>query len=1455
MKKKYFIRNFSIFIVFFLVLMLPSIAMASDWACFQKDNYNTGVTADRAPINYTDPIGNLSWEQKLGGNIDSSPLAYGDMMYVLAGNNHIYAFNKTTGASAWEESTSGSGGFVIGTAAVGNGLVFVPTSDGKVFAFNAETGAQQWSTTPGSGKQLDTPITYSEDKIYFGEAMGGHKYYCLNASSGEEIWNRTSTTQTSGQGSYYWAGATVIGDNLVYGDDDGYLVSVNKNNGNQIAEINVSQEFGVTCGKIRSSVLYVEELKRIYFTSVGGYCFALGFNEAEGTFNLSSKYNINFGGSSTSTPAYYNGRIYIGTGQSLGIAGHGIYCFNADLTSTVWNYECGTVQASPAISSYYDDGDGEAYIYFTINNNSGGIYCLKDYTGCTTPELVWNYADSSKTSYSVAGVAISEGWVYFGADNKYIFGLTTGEEQQPPDNNNTNSTHSISINVTVIENPDTENSSAWAQFHKDATHTGFSAEESPDTNNSLWVSDSIWAIPSSSPVIAEGKVFVKCGFDESFNDLMSTSSTEYRIVVLNESTGEYLANYSLGELGISWSSPCYYNGTIWCGRGIGAPGGATAAAGKIFDSNSTEYRYYCTDAETKVELWNFTVTGSIQGTAAYSDGKVYMASGNLFEAPGYVYCVYAENGTEIWNKTVSSEVSGSPAVSDGVVYISTYFGNLYALNAENGAEIWNKTLETTDVSSTPAVAYGNVYISGGYPGYGIIKTYCFNASSGNLVWSTSADDEIGGWSSSVAVADGKVFAGKHAGSDYFGHNTTLALNASNGDVIWTAPYGGASPAISDGTVFTIGDDGRVYAFADKNSTGPEGSPETIYNGTVTLKKGNFTYVPSGNLSAIYEWSNLTDLGALVSTGLNFTTSDLSYGSFWINSLAGIENENYSVPNAKSWSIIINGEAASSGLGGNTVSDGDTISFYYLPWDGMTPLLEEATYVVNITVNEITDNENPEVWYQFHKDAAHTGFSPGNASDTNSLLWVSNPIDASISSSVVIANGKVFVNCGNGSCCCDNDTEASSSTAKIIALNEYTGDSLYICGSGSDRYGSWASPCYDAGKVWCGLTESVDGGTMVADGKVYAGNYDGQNYDGHGQYFCFAEDTNEELWNFTVPGYAQATPAYSDGKVFLTSGTHSSEGNVYCVDASSGIEIWSKSLPQDALGSPAVSNGVVYVTTFAFGNGDGLGSIYALYAENGSEVWSATIQATDSTPAIAYGNVYVAAGCSGYNPIQTYCFNATTGSLVWNTSAEEKLGGWTLSVAVADNKVFVGKCTDGDLYGYYGLYALNSTTGETVWNTPYGGSSPAISDGIVFTIGADGRVYAFADPTELDLNYSVPGTGLPLDTEVLPAVSIEFNRSDLSFGTLSPGENCSLCLNIKNNGKYGVKVSTELGEGSNSLYENYLFLDSTLCSQYSKLISSKSAQEVELVLNVPGDYDSGSEEVEGNLIFWAEAEYN
>ncbi|SFM26414.1 outer membrane protein assembly factor BamB family protein [Methanolobus profundi] len=409
--------------------LLPYCVSASDWTQFQHDTYNSGTSMDKAPITYPDL--NLSWDYTFSGtaglsNVYSPPLVVNDTVYAVTPDGSVSAINKRTGIEKWSISL-GYIGYQLGAPAFGNSTLFIPTYTGKIFTIDAENGNVAWNISHG-GKWGFTPVTYDEHRIFFGycsdwEGTEG-KYYCYY-DNGTKGWERDSTTT----GGYYWAGATVVGDFLIFGDSEGFLTSVYKEKGTLRDEINVASVFGLSdIGSIKSSVSYNEMNSKLYFTSEGaskGYLLSIVFNE-DGTFDVYDKCSVEIL-PSTSTPAYYNGRVYAGSGDHD--TGGKLYCFNGSDLSEIWEYvPNGGIKASPVISTAYDDGEGEVYIYFTTNTDKGRAYCLRDHSDNNASEEVWYYQPpSDKYQYILQGVAISDGWLYFGNDGGYLFGLATEE--------------------------------------------------------------------------------------------------------------------------------------------------------------------------------------------------------------------------------------------------------------------------------------------------------------------------------------------------------------------------------------------------------------------------------------------------------------------------------------------------------------------------------------------------------------------------------------------------------------------------------------------------------------------------------------------------------------------------------------------------------------------------------------------------------------------------------------------------------------------------------------------------------------------------------------------------------------------------------------------------------------------------------------------------------------------
>jgi peptide/nickel transport system substrate-binding protein len=299
----------------------------------------------------------------------------------------------------------------------------------------------------------------------------------------------------------------------------------------------------------------------------------------------------------------------------------------------------------------------------------------------------------------------------------------------------------------------------WPMFHQNLRHTGYTESPALNTNQTMWnytTGSPIW----SSPVVADGKVFVQSG--------------NGKIYCLDAITGAQIWNYTPTYTKFARFSP-------------------TVADGKVYVGS---HSIYCLDASTGAQIWNYTTGPFVDSSPAIANGKVYIGSDD-----NNTYCLDASTGAHIWNYTTGDDVYSSPAVADGKVYVGSYDGNVYCLDASTGAHIWNHTAGDS-VRSSPAVADGKVYV-GSYDG----NVYCLNASTGSHIWNYTTGDRV---SSSPAVADGKIYVGSHD------HNV-YCLDALTGGLIWNYTTGDrvwSSPAVADGMLFIGSDDGIVYAFGN-----------------------------------------------------------------------------------------------------------------------------------------------------------------------------------------------------------------------------------------------------------------------------------------------------------------------------------------------------------------------------------------------------------------------------------------------------------------------------------------------------------------------------------------------------------------------------------------------------------------------------------------------------------------
>jgi len=148
----------------------------------------------------------------------------------------------------------------------------------------------------------------------------------------------------------------------------------------------------------------------------------------------------------------------------------------------------------------------------------------------------------------------------------------------------------------------------------------------------------------------------------------------------------------------------------------------------------------------------------------------------------------------------------------------------------------------------------------------------------------------------------------------------------------------------------------------------------------------------------------------------------------------------------------------------------------------------------------------------------------------------------------------------------------------------------------------------------------------------------------------------DAWRFDTKYGISGSPIVANGKVYFGNWA----GNLYCLDAYTGTQIWMNSYDCRILSTPAFYNGTIYT-----GADDGY--VYALDADTGATIWktdagllnSEAVQQTAWQPRnspIVWNNTYMVVG--GNNG-ELYCINPLTGSIIWGnqiTNSSIGIGG-------------------------------------------------------------------------------------------------------------------------------------------------------------------------------------------------------
>lgn len=337
------------------------------------------------------------------------------------------------------------------------------------------------------------------------------------------------------------------------------------------------------------------------------------------------------------------------------------------------------------------------------------------------------------------------------------------------------------------------------------------------------------------------------------------------------------------------------------------------------------------------------------------------------------------------------------------------------------------------------------------------------------------------------------------------------------------------------------------------------------------------------------------------------------------------------------------------------------------------------------------------WQMFQGNPARTGFSASSLPSNPKTYWQVTVgdlrelgIDGTEGSRPVIDNNKVFF-----------------STSEVFSLNFENGKILW-------HYKDESIPFYP-------------GALAAGDNKVFftVNNTSLIDTMSIGYIYALNSETGQFLWKYqTQSSISHSKPLIAQNKIFIGDDA----GFLYAISASDGNLVWQTKVVNDGEihASPAYADGKVFITTEGdaryYESPQNPSSVLALNPETGEILWTFAIDymldrvnLIHSTPAVSDGALFVGSENGWF-----YALSANDGSLIWE---KEIANGTELTGSSAPAGIGYGKVFIGTWQGKF--FALSAENGETIWESSFGyanNAAPIIASSKVCVSGNNNSFY-------------------------------------------------------------------------------------------------------------------------------------
>lgn len=300
----------------FLLVLVIAVPTFCEDAMFRGNPQHTGVYEAVGIPNFS----RVKWKFHTGGLVISSPAVADGLVYFGSADENLYAVDAESGAQKWKFEAKGR---VVSSPAVSDGVVFFGAYNGSFYAVDAVTGKQRWNFKTGGERRfaakhlhgaeprgeiqpdpfdcfLSSPVVLN-GVVYFGSGDGN--IYALSAKSGVLKWKFKT-------GNVVHA-SPAIADGVVYvGSWDSYFYAINAVTGREQWRFKTGDDPDThNQVGIQSSAAVLDGV--VYFGCRDSHLYALNAKTGLKKWAFSTKGSWVIG-----SPAVQDGKVYFPTSDS-----------------------------------------------------------------------------------------------------------------------------------------------------------------------------------------------------------------------------------------------------------------------------------------------------------------------------------------------------------------------------------------------------------------------------------------------------------------------------------------------------------------------------------------------------------------------------------------------------------------------------------------------------------------------------------------------------------------------------------------------------------------------------------------------------------------------------------------------------------------------------------------------------------------------------------------------------------------------------------------------------------------------------------------------------------------------------------------------------------------------------------------------------------------------------------